>query len=158
MDEYTIAALEIVKAQASSLSMTEDEIVSMVKAVAGGIVAVSSGQIATIDADATAPTMDPKKAIKETSIVCLECGKSFKMITRKHLASHGLTAEEYKDKHISFNYLALGSVQTEMFSAAFPKFKAQTKPQEMAKFITEFAHNGHLVMNGKVIPVSKSNP
>ncbi len=67
-------------------------------------------------------------------------------------------AEEYKDKHISFNYLALGSVQTEMFSAAFPKFKAQSKPQEMAKFITEFAHNGHLVMNGKVIPVSKSNP
>jgi len=99
MEEYIQSALEIVKAQASARPMTEDEIISMVKSVAKGIAAVSTGQIATIDADAATPAMDPKKAIKEASITCLECGKSFKVITKKHLASHGLTSEEYKAKY-----------------------------------------------------------
>jgi predicted transcriptional regulator len=44
------------------------------------------------------PAVDPKKAIREKSVVCLECGKSFKVLTKKHLASHGLTPEEYKEK------------------------------------------------------------
>ena len=44
------------------------------------------------------PAADPKKAIREKSIVCLECGKSFKVITKKHLEKHGLTPEEYKAK------------------------------------------------------------
>ena len=43
--------------------------------------------------------MDPKKSIKEASITCLECGKSFKVITRKHLASHGLAPEESRAKY-----------------------------------------------------------
>ncbi len=34
--------------------------------------------------------MYPKKAIKEASVTCLECGKSF---------THGLTSEEYKAKN-----------------------------------------------------------
>jgi predicted transcriptional regulator len=44
------------------------------------------------------PAVDPKKAIREKSVICLECGKSFKVLTKKHLASHGLTPEEYKEK------------------------------------------------------------
>ena len=99
MDEYLQCALEIVKAQATARPMTEDEIVSMVNSIAKGIAALSTGQIATSDADATASAMDPKKAIKESSVTCLECGKSFKVITKKHLASHGLTPEEYKEKY-----------------------------------------------------------
>ena len=99
MDDYLQSALEIVKAQASARPMTEDEIISMVRSVANGIAAVSSGQMAPSDGASAAPAMDPKKAIKEASVTCLECGKSFKMITKKHLAAHGLTAEEYKAKY-----------------------------------------------------------
>ena len=99
MDDYLQSALEIVKAQASARPMTEDEIISMVRSVANGIAAVSSGQLAASEAESAAPAMDPKKAIKESSITCLECGKSFKVITKKHLASHGLTAEEYRAKY-----------------------------------------------------------
>ena len=43
--------------------------------------------------------MDPKKAIKEKSVTCLECGKSFKVITKKHLTTHDLTTEEYREKY-----------------------------------------------------------
>lgn len=42
--------------------------------------------------------MDPRKAIREKSVVCLECGKKCKVLTKKHLATHGLTPEEYKEK------------------------------------------------------------
>lgn len=99
MEDYLMSALEIVKAQAGSRPMTEEEILSMVKSVAGGIAGIVAGQTAPGDEEAAAPAMDPKKAIKESSIVCLECGKSFKVITRKHLAGHGLTAEEYRAKY-----------------------------------------------------------
>lgn len=99
MEDYLMSALEIVKAQAGSRPMTEEEILSMVKSVAGGIAGIVSGQAASGDEEAATPAMDPKKAIKESSIVCLECGKSFKVITRKHLAGHGLSAEEYRAKY-----------------------------------------------------------
>ena len=99
MEEYLQSALEIVKAQAGSRPMTEEEILSMVKSVASGIAALTTGQPVPGKEETTAPAMDPKKAIKEASITCLECGKSFKVITRKHLASHGLTPEEYRAKY-----------------------------------------------------------
>lgn len=79
--------------------MTEDEIVSMVRSVASGIVAMSTGQMAASDVESATPAMDPKKAIKEASVTCLECGKSFKLLTKKHLAAHGLTGKEYKEKY-----------------------------------------------------------
>jgi len=66
-------------------------------------------------------------------------------------------AEEFKDKNISVNYLALGSVQTEMFNNAFPGYKAQVTSKDMAKFIVDFAINGFGCINGKVIRVSKGS-
>ena len=95
MEEYLKQALEIVKAQASVRNMTEDEITSMVKTLAEGIQNVAEGEEKK---EPTKPSIDPKKAIREKSIVCLECGKSFKVLTKKHLASHDLTPEEYKEE------------------------------------------------------------
>jgi len=97
MEEHLKSALEIVKAQASVRNMTDEEITSMVKRLANGIKDISEG-VAVADSS-QAPAMDPKKAIKEKSVTCLECGKAFKVITKKHLASHGLTPEEYKEKY-----------------------------------------------------------
>ncbi len=67
-------------------------------------------------------------------------------------------AEELKEQHISVNALALGSVQTEMLSQAFPGFKAALTPQEMATYLFDFALNGHTYYNGKVLPVSSTTP
>lgn len=97
MEDYLKSALEIVKAQASVRNMTDEEITSMVRRLAVGIRDIS---LAAESAEPEqAVDMDPKKAIKEKSVTCLECGKSFKVITKKHLASHGLTPEDYKAKH-----------------------------------------------------------
>ncbi len=97
MEDYLKSALEIVRAQASVRNMTDEEITSMIRRLAAGIRDISSEAPAG-DAE-QAVDMDPKKAVKEKSVTCMECGKSFKVITRKHLASHGLTPEEYKAKH-----------------------------------------------------------
>ena len=67
-------------------------------------------------------------------------------------------AAELKDDGISVNCLCLGAVQTEMFSAAFPGMKAPVKPDEMARFVGDFALKAHSFMNGKVLPVTLGDP
>ncbi|MCH8546741.1 MAG: SDR family oxidoreductase [Cryomorphaceae bacterium] len=57
-----------------------------------------------------------------------------------------------------FNILALGAVQTEMLSAAFPGFEAPLTAKDMAEFVRWFALNGHKYFKGKVLPVSVSTP
>ncbi len=67
-------------------------------------------------------------------------------------------AEEFKESGPKFNSLSLGSVNTPMLNQAFPGYEAQVDPNEMASFIFDFANNSSKVFNGKVIPVSSSNP
>ncbi len=96
MEDYLKEALEIVKAQASVRTMNEEEMTSMVRKLSAGIQAIAEN---TLPAKEESPACDPKKSIKEKTIVCCECGKSFKIITKKHLASHDLTPDEYREKH-----------------------------------------------------------
>jgi predicted transcriptional regulator len=99
MEEYLKEALEIVKAQAGVRNMTEEEITSMVKKISHGIRNVGNGAGEMVEADGEPSLLDPKKAIREKSIICLECGKPFKVLTKRHLAIHKLTPAEYKEKH-----------------------------------------------------------
>lgn len=69
-----------------------------------------------------------------------------------------LLAEEYKEKGISFNALALGAVQTEMLEEAFPGYQADIQPQQMAQYIADFSLTANQYINGKVIEVSTSTP
>lgn len=69
-----------------------------------------------------------------------------------------LFAEEYKATALRMNCLCLGAVQTEMLSAAFPGYVAPTSAVQMAHFIADFAINSGAFFNGKIIPVSSSNP
>lgn len=67
-------------------------------------------------------------------------------------------AVEFSGKGISVNALALGAVQTEMLSQAFPGYEAPISAQKMADFISNFALNGHQYFNGKQIPVAFTTP
>ncbi len=67
-------------------------------------------------------------------------------------------AEEFKDKKIACNCLALGAVQTDMLAEAFPGVQAPLTSTEMAEYLAHFAVEGHRFMNGKIIPVSISTP
>ncbi|OEU69227.1 MAG: transcriptional regulator [Desulfovibrio sp. S3730MH75] len=97
MEDHLKAALDIVKAQASVRTMTEDEITSMVRTLSAGIKTISEGLLEDSSAPPIAP-VDPKKAIREKTIICLESGKPFKVLTKRHLAKFDITPEEYREK------------------------------------------------------------
>ena len=67
-------------------------------------------------------------------------------------------AEEYKEKGIAFNVLAIGAVNTEMLQEAFPGYEAPIAAKEMADYIYNFALTGNKFYNGKVLQVSSSTP
>lgn len=97
METYLSLALDIVKAQARVRNMTEEEITAMMVKLADSIktIDMATGGARTL-VDASAP--DPKKAVKERSITCLESGKPYKILTRRHLAKFGLTPDAYRAK------------------------------------------------------------
>ena len=69
-----------------------------------------------------------------------------------------LLAEEYKDTQWHFNCLALGAVQTEMLSEAFPDYKAPVTAKEMAQYIKDFALHQYSYFNGKLLQVASTTP
>lgn len=69
-----------------------------------------------------------------------------------------LLAEEYREKGIAFNVLALGAVNTEMLQEAFPGYQAPLSPKEMSDYIYNFALTGNTYFNGKVLQVSSTTP
>ena len=93
-DDAFVQAMSITSAQAGVRPMTAQEIVAYAREVAEGIRQLQGGTTV----GATEPAVKPKDAVRETSVVCLECGAKFKMLTKRHLAQHGLTPEEYKAK------------------------------------------------------------
>lgn len=67
-------------------------------------------------------------------------------------------AEEFKERGIRSNCLALGAVDTAMLRAAFPGYTAPVSAAEMGNFVADFALNGHNLFNGKVLPVAVTTP
>jgi predicted transcriptional regulator len=99
MDDYLNESLELVKAQASVRPMTVEEITSMIRNLAVQLQKMSAGAPLSAEDGAAAEDRDPMRAIKDKSVTCLECGKTFSIITKRHLAMHGMTTEEYRAKH-----------------------------------------------------------
>ena len=42
---------------------------------------------------------DPHTSIRRNEVLCLECGKTFKLLSNRHTALHNLTPRQYKEKH-----------------------------------------------------------
>lgn len=97
MDDYWKDALEIARAQAGVRVMTEDEIATFIQKLAQSIRAVAEGEI-SCESDGAELAEEARKSIKEKSVTCLECGKTFKILTKRHLAMHGLDMASYKEK------------------------------------------------------------
>ena len=96
MDDYLKQAIELVKAQSSVRVMQEEEMIAMIRTLTASLKNLETGAPSEEEEERSLPA--PSKSIREKSITCLECGKSFKLITRKHLARHGLDADAYRRK------------------------------------------------------------
>ena len=94
---YELAA-EIVQAQAGVSKLSPEEINSLIKSTYESLKNIKCDETDEGEKAAEAPPMDPKKSIKQATITCLECGKAFKIITKRHLKEHALTPKEYRAK------------------------------------------------------------
>ena len=96
MEEHVKQALEIVKAQAGFRIMNEEEICAMIRDLSASIqqLLLRNDSAPSLPNDRAGVDRTPK----DNAIVCLECLKSFKMLTHKHMATHGLTSAEYREK------------------------------------------------------------
>ena len=93
---YELAA-EIVTAQASAAKLSAEEINALINQTYESLKKVKSDEEGA-PVEEAAPAMNPKDSIKQNSVTCLECGKKFKILTKRHLAEHGLTPKEYRKK------------------------------------------------------------
>ena len=95
---------EIIQSQIGSKQMTTDEIKAALNDTFQALKALqdteSCGAVEVgTDEPTAAPALDPKKSIQKNKVVCLECGQEFKMLSPKHLASHGLDSKSYRKKY-----------------------------------------------------------
>lgn len=47
----------------------------------------------------SSPPVSPQDSIQQDQVICLECGKSYKVLSSKHLKTHGLSSREYRKKY-----------------------------------------------------------
>ncbi len=94
---YELAA-EIVAAQASAAKLSAEEINALINQTYESLKNVKADEEGVPEEEA-GPVMKPKDSIKQNSVTCLECGKKFKILTKRHLKEHGLTPKEYKAKY-----------------------------------------------------------
>jgi predicted transcriptional regulator len=93
---------EIIQSQITSKQMSTEEIKAALNETFQALKSLQdaeAGGMLETETEATTTVMDPKKSIQKNKIVCLECGQEFKMLSPKHLKSHGLTSKEYRKKH-----------------------------------------------------------
>lgn len=95
---------EIIQSQIGTKQMTTDEIKAALNDTFQALKALqdteSCGTVEVgTDEPTAAPALDPKKSIQKNKVVCLECGQEFKMLSPKHLASHGLDSKSYRKKY-----------------------------------------------------------
>jgi len=88
---------EIVTAQAGHTRLTSDEIGDSLRQVFRTLLDVQrTGQDIEVEESVA---RDPQSSIQRNQVICLECGKPFKLLSNRHLALHNLTPREYKLKH-----------------------------------------------------------
>lgn len=95
---------EIIQSQITSKQMNLDEIKTALNDTFQTLKALQeaesvAGTEAEPEGGPTAPILEPKKSIQKNKIICMECGQEFKMLSPKHLSSHGLDSKSYRKKY-----------------------------------------------------------
>lgn len=94
---------EIIQSQISSKQMNLDEIKVALNDTFQTLKALQDAETTGVEAEpevgSNVPFLDPKKSIQRNKIICMECGQEFKMLSPKHLSSHGLDSRSYRKKY-----------------------------------------------------------
>ena len=95
---------DIIQAQCGSTNMTTEEVTVAIQSIFKALQALQTEECQLMqegfsETDSTENPISPEKSILKNKVICLECGQEFKMISPKHLKSHGLTGKEYRKKY-----------------------------------------------------------
>jgi predicted transcriptional regulator len=86
---------DIVSAHVSHNSMSPDQLPKLISDVHQALATVGGSSAAVAQSD---PAVPVKKSVFADHLVCLDCGKPFKML-RRHLATdHDMTPDQYRQK------------------------------------------------------------
>ena len=102
-------AADLVQSQCATKSMTTEEITFALQSTFKSLqsLQVDETKFSQSAAEGIAlgeerigqgPDISPEKSIQKNKIICMECGQEFRMLSPKHLKSHGLTGREYRKK------------------------------------------------------------
>jgi len=95
-------AAEIVTAQSSATGMSIEEVGMALEQTFNVLKNLQQAETSAAEGGdggaAGKPAVPPEKSILKNKIICLECGQEFRMLSPKHLRSHGLTGREYRAK------------------------------------------------------------
>lgn len=100
-------AAEIIQSQCGATAMSTEEIANSLQNTFNVLQNLQSSETQSMQegiADTAAKTkpdlaLTPEKSLQKNKVICLECGQEFKMLSPKHLKSHGLTSRDYRVKY-----------------------------------------------------------
>ncbi|MGO8879612.1 MAG: MucR family transcriptional regulator [Desulfomonilaceae bacterium] len=97
-------ASEIVQTQVSLTSMSATDITSSLRQVFSTLHELQraeSGEIELPKTQESAPAraLTPQDSIQNDKVICLECGAEMRLLTVRHLSSHGMSQKEYRKKY-----------------------------------------------------------
>jgi predicted transcriptional regulator len=105
MDKSLIEmSAQIIAAQVSQKSMEPDEIATSLRKVFQTLqdiqhsVGEASGDDAVARDNLEYLRQNPLESIQRHTVICLESGKPYKLLSNRHLALYGMTPREYKKK------------------------------------------------------------
>jgi predicted transcriptional regulator len=90
---------DIVSAQAGHTAMSSEDIVESLRRVFRTLQEVQLLGGAAENEEGSVTPRDPQASIQRNQVLCLECGKAFKLLSNRHLALHDLTPRAYKHKY-----------------------------------------------------------
>ena len=89
-DALLDAAVNLVSSNIQGRGCSDEEINTMISSVYTHLNSLKSGD--------SAPA-NRMSMITKTHVRCLECDKTYKLISNRHLKTHDLTSREYRKKH-----------------------------------------------------------
>jgi predicted transcriptional regulator len=94
-------ASRITAAQASCTRMTAKEISNEVRYIYKILQELQTleAELPTSKQEQISPPVRALNTIQRDQVICLECNKSFKQLSKRHLVLHGLTSRDYKVKY-----------------------------------------------------------
>jgi predicted transcriptional regulator len=127
-------AKELVMAQIQAGQLSPDEMQDALRQTHASLLRLKAqedmGSAGTVQETMTPPELvDWKKSITKHTVMCLECGATFKQLSVRHLQDHGLDARSYRAKYGIPRTQPLAAKDT---TAKRKKIVQETKPWEKA--------------------------